>query len=59
MEVVLDGVRGGALGHISEDDLARDLQKAIHTVARGEPWLPRRLSAAIVAELREPCCTSA
>jgi DNA-binding NarL/FixJ family response regulator len=58
-EVVLDGVRGGALGYISEDDLARDLQKAIHTVADGEPWLPRRLGAAIVAELREVCCTSA
>jgi len=58
-EIVLDGVRAGALGHISEDDLARDLRKAIHTVAGGEPWLPRWLGAAIVAELREVCCTSA
>ena len=58
-DVILAGVRGGALGHISEADLARDLQKAIHTVAGGEPWLPRRLGAAIVAELREVCCTSA
>ena len=51
-EVVLEAVRRGASGHIGADDLARDLPKAIHAVASGEPWLPRRLGAAIVAELR-------
>jgi two-component system response regulator NreC len=51
-EVPLEGVRRGASGYLSVDDLARDLPKAVHTVMRGEPWLPRRLGAAIVAELR-------
>ncbi len=51
-EALLEAVRRGAFGHVTEDDLARDLPKAVHTVAGGEPWLPRRLGAAIVAELR-------
>ena len=55
---LLEAVRGGAFGHIGEDALARDLPKAIHTVANGEPWLPRRLDAAIVANLRLACTTA-
>lgn len=52
IDMLLEAVRRGAYGHISEEDLARDLPKAIHTVAGGEAWLPRHLGAAIVAELR-------
>lgn len=51
-DVVLEGVRRGARGHLSERDLPLCLPKAVRTVATGEPWLRRRLGAAIVADLR-------
>jgi DNA-binding NarL/FixJ family response regulator len=51
-DVVLEGVRRGARGHLSERDLPRCLPKAVRTVATGQPWLRRRLGAAIVADLR-------
>jgi len=41
----------GAWGHLAERHLSRDLSKAVRMVAARQPWLPRRLSAAIVAEL--------
>jgi DNA-binding NarL/FixJ family response regulator len=50
--VVLEGLRRGASGYLTERDLSRHLSKAVCTVASGEPWVPRRLGAAIVAELR-------
>jgi DNA-binding NarL/FixJ family response regulator len=50
--VVLEGLRRGAWGHLTERDLSRCLPKAVRTVAAREPWLPRRLGAVIVAELR-------
>ena len=37
----------------AEGDLSRDLAKAVRMVAARQPWLPRRLSAPIVAELIE------
>lgn len=58
-EVLLEGVRRGASGYLGADDLARDLPKAVDAVMRGEPWLPRRLGAAIVAELRAAPVVSA
>ena len=48
---LLDAVRRGAWGHLAERDLSRDLPKAVRMVAARQSWLPRRLSAAIVAEL--------
>ena len=48
---LLDVVRRGAWGHLSERDLLRDLPKAVRIVADRQSWLPRRLSAAIVADL--------
>ena len=51
--LLLEAVRRGAWGHLAEHDLSRDLPKAVRMVAAGQPWLPRRLSAAIVAELVE------
>jgi len=48
---LLDAVRRGAWGHVAEPDLSRDLPKAVRVVADRQSWLPRRLSAAIVAEL--------
>jgi DNA-binding NarL/FixJ family response regulator len=51
-DVVLEGVRRGARGHLRERDLPGCLPKAVCTVAAGQPWLRRRLGAAIVAELR-------
>jgi hypothetical protein len=36
---------------VAERDLSRDLPKAVRIVADRQSWLPRRLSAAIVAEL--------
>jgi len=51
--LLLEAVRRGAWGHLAEPDLSRDLPKAVHMVAARQPWLPRRLSAAIVAELVE------
>lgn len=49
-EVILEGLRRGAYGHIAERDLPHHLSKAVRTVATRQPWLPRRLGAAIVAE---------
>jgi DNA-binding NarL/FixJ family response regulator len=49
--LLLEAVRQGAWGHVAERDLARDLPKAVRMVAARQSWLPRRLSAAIVAEL--------
>jgi len=51
--LLLEAVRRGAWGHLAERDLSRDLPKAVRMVAARQPWLPRRLSAAIVAELIE------
>ena len=51
--LLLQAVRLGAWGHLAERDLSRDLPKAVRMVAVRQPWLPRRLSAAIVAELIE------
>jgi len=51
--VLLEAVRRGAWGHLAERDLSRDLPKAVRMVAARQPWLPRRLSTAIVAELVE------
>ncbi len=49
--LLLEAVRRGAWGHLAERDLSRDLPKAVRMVAARQSWLPRRLSAAIVAEL--------
>jgi len=49
--LLLDAARRGAWGHLAERDLSRDLPKAVRMVAARQSWLPRRLSAAIVAEL--------
>ena len=46
-----EAARRGAWGHLAERDLSRDLPKAVRMVADRQSWLPRRLSAAIVAEL--------
>jgi len=51
--LLLEAVRRGAWGHLAERDLSRDLPKAVRMVAARQSWLPRRLSAAIVAELIE------
>src|SRR5207245_8201605 len=51
--LLLEAARCGAWGHLAERDLSRDLAKAVRMVAAGQPWLPRRLSAPIVAELIE------
>ena len=51
-KVVLEGLRRGAWGYLTERDLPYYLPKAVCTVASREPWIPRRLGAAIVAELR-------
>ena len=51
--LLLEAVRCGAWGHLAERDLSRDLAKAVRMVAARQPWLPRRLSAPIVAELIE------
>ena len=51
--LLLEAVRWGAWGHLAERDLSRDLAKAVRMVAARQPWLPRRLSAPIVAELIE------
>jgi DNA-binding NarL/FixJ family response regulator len=48
---LLHVVRHGAWGHLAEPDLPRDLVKAVRMVAARQPWLPRRLGVAIVAEL--------
>lgn len=50
--IVLAGARRGASGHLLERDLARDLLKAVRAVTRREPWLPRRLEATLVADVR-------
>ncbi|HEY7650783.1 MAG TPA: hypothetical protein VID04_17440 [Methylomirabilota bacterium] len=50
--IVLEGLRRGAWGHLTERDLARHLPKAVRAVAIREPWLPREFSALIVAELQ-------
>jgi two-component system response regulator NreC len=52
LDVVLEGLRRGAWGHLRERDLSRDLPKAVRTVATRQPWFPRQLGAVIVAELR-------
>jgi DNA-binding NarL/FixJ family response regulator len=49
--LLLEAARRGAWGHLAERDLSRDLPKAVRMVADRQSWLPRRLSAAIVAEL--------
>jgi len=52
IKFILAALRRGASGHIAARDLSRDLPRALRTVANGEPWLSRQLSAAIVAEIR-------
>jgi DNA-binding NarL/FixJ family response regulator len=49
--VILEALRRGASGHLSEGDLPGYLTKAIRTVATREAWIPRTLGSAIVAEL--------
>jgi len=49
---LLEALRRGACGHVAAADLARCLPKALHSVTAGEAWLPRRLTAAVVADLR-------
>jgi DNA-binding NarL/FixJ family response regulator len=49
--VILEALRRGACGHLSERDLPGFLSKAVRTVATQEAWIPRALGAAIVAEL--------
>jgi DNA-binding NarL/FixJ family response regulator len=56
IKFILAALRRGASGHIAARDLSRDLPKALRTVAAGEPWLSRRLGAAIVAEIRTASC---
>jgi DNA-binding NarL/FixJ family response regulator len=51
-EFLLEAVRRGACGHLAARHLARYLSKAVLAVATGDPWLSRRLAAAIVADLR-------
>lgn len=51
---LLNAARRGAWGHVAERDLPRDLPKAVRMVAERQSWLPRRLSAAIVAALVAP-----
>ena len=48
---LLSAVLRGVWGHVAEADLSRDLPRAVRAIADGQSWLPRRLSAAIVAEL--------
>lgn len=50
-EVVLEGLRRGAWGHLTVGDLPHHLPKAVRLVATREAWIPRNLGAAIVAEL--------
>jgi DNA-binding NarL/FixJ family response regulator len=52
-KLLMDAVRRGAWGHLAERDILRDLPKAVRMVAARQPWLPRRLSAAILAEVIE------
>lgn len=49
--LLMDAVRRGAWGHVATRDLSRDLPKAVRVVAARQSWLPRRLCAAIIAEL--------
>jgi DNA-binding NarL/FixJ family response regulator len=49
--LLMNAVRRGAWGHVASAELSRDLPKAVRMVAARQPWLPRRLSGAIVAEL--------
>jgi len=51
-EFLLEALRRGACGHVAARHLARYLSKAVLAVATGDPWLSRRLGAAIVADLR-------
>jgi DNA-binding NarL/FixJ family response regulator len=51
-EFLLEALRRGACGHVAARDLARYLSKAVLAVATGDPWLSRRLGAAILADLR-------
>ena len=51
---LLEALRRGACGHVAAADLARSLPKALRSVTAGEAWLPRRLAAAVVADLRAP-----
>jgi DNA-binding NarL/FixJ family response regulator len=50
--IVLESLRRGAWGHLTEREIARHLPKAVRTVAIREPWLPRQFGALIVAELQ-------
>jgi DNA-binding NarL/FixJ family response regulator len=49
--LLMDAVRRGAWGHLAGSELSRDLPKAVRMVAARQPWLPRRLSETILAEL--------
>jgi DNA-binding NarL/FixJ family response regulator len=51
-EFLLEAVRRGACGYVTARHLARYLSKAVMAVTTGDPWLSRRLGAAIVADLR-------
>lgn len=53
-EFILEGLRRGACGHVTVADLPRYLQRALQAVATGQPWVPRRMTASIVAEMRAP-----
>jgi DNA-binding NarL/FixJ family response regulator len=48
---VLDAVTNGARGHVALATVPVRLAHAVHVVARGEAWLPRKLEAQVVSRL--------
>jgi DNA-binding NarL/FixJ family response regulator len=51
---VLTAVRAGALGYLAKTSQRQEFLEAIREVARGEAWLPPRLTRKLLAHLQTP-----
>ena len=49
--VLVDTVRAGVLGWVPKDESVKQLVSVVHSVLRGETWMPPRLLTRVLAEL--------
>ena len=48
---LLDALQAGALGYLSKDARQDELEKAIRSVAAGEPWLPPEITRRLLGRM--------
>ena len=53
-EKVFSAIRSGALGYLLKESSPQDLLQAIHSVARGEGFLPPSIASKVMREINQP-----